>query len=200
MRIRDVAKGGVAVFVAVGVSGATAQQDKMLRPPEAAEAIIYRDAGYKGPAVNVSRAEANLGLAFRINSIRVTSGRWQVCEKANYRGTCRTFDRDMPLLGLRGIKVQSMRPEGGNGGTLPGGEQGSNPNLRGMAAQFYAAPALRGYRVEACATGSATASCAQRSAAQFCSSMGWRTSSRQAMETVRGRVYLADVLCSNTGM
>jgi hypothetical protein len=29
--------------------------------------------------------------------------------------------------------------------------------------------------------------------------MRWRSAAREAMETVRGRVYLADVLCSNTG-
>lgn len=199
MRLHHLVKGSAVVVFAIGVSAATAQQDKMLRPPQAAEAIIYRDGGYQGPAVNVSRAEPDLGLAFRINSIRVRSGSWQVCEKTNYRGNCRTIDRDSPLLGLRGIQVQSMRPTGGGNGSWPGGEQGSNPNLRGMAAQFFAAPAMRGYRVEACTTGSATADCAKRNAAQFCSSMGWRTSARQAMETVRGRVYLADVLCSNTG-
>lgn len=190
--------GGVLVALA-GVTAVSAQDDRMLRPPETAEAIIYRDAGYKGPAVNVSRAEPDLDLSFRVNAIRVRSGTWQVCERPDYRGTCRSFNRDTPLLAIRGMAVQSMRPEGGGGGSLPGGEQGSNPNLRGMAAQFYPAPALRGYRVEACTTGSATANCAKRTAIEFCTSMGWRTSARQMMETVRGRAYLADVLCSNTG-
>lgn len=199
--LRFAQAGGVLVALA-GVTAVSAQDDRMLRPPETAEAIIYRDAGYKGPAVNVSRAEPDLDLSFRVNAIRVRSGTWQVCERPDYRGTCRSFNRDTPLIAIRGMVVQSMRPEGGNsgGGTWPGGEPGNNPSLRGMAAQFYPAPAQRGMRVEACVRGNATAECAQRSAAQFCREMGWRTSARQMMETVRGRVYLADVLCSNTGM
>ena len=118
-------------------------------------------------------------------------------EKSRYRGTCRIVDRSTPMLGaaFKGMKVQSMRPIGGSGGREPG----KNPTLRGMAAQFYSAPARSGYRVLACPSGNATASCAARSAEQFCSAMGWRRAARQAMETVRGRVYLADVLCSNTG-
>jgi len=188
------------LLAAAGVTVAAAQDDRMLRPPAQAEAIIYRDANYKGPAVNVSRAEPDLGLAWRVNAVRVTSGEWQLCERRNYGGNCRTISRDTPILGLRGIEVQSMRPMGwgGGGGGRPG-EPGRNPSLRGMAAEFYSAPAMNGYRVEACETGNATAFCARRSAEQFCSSMGWRTAARQAIETVRGRAYLADVLCSNTG-
>lgn len=189
------------LMTAAGVTVAIAQDDKMLRPPMQPEAIIYRDAGYKGPAVNVTQAQSNLGLAFRINAIRVRSGEWQLCERPNFAGNCRVFDKDTALLGLRGIEVQSMRPLGwgsGGGGQQPV-EPGRNPNLRGMAAQFFAAPATRGYRVEACEYGSATQSCAKRTADRFCADMGWRASARQALETVRGRVYLADVLCSNTG-
>jgi len=182
-----------------GIGGAAAQQDKMWRPEAPPEAIIYRDAGYQGPAVNVSAANPNLGLAWRVNSIRVRSGSWQLCEKTGYRGACRTIDADRPVLGnaLRGIAVQSMRPLGGSGGS---GEPGANPSLRGMASEFYPAPARNGYRVLACASGNATTSCAQRSADAFCDSMRWRRSARQTMETVRGRVYLADVVCTNSSI
>lgn len=190
------------VLAAAGVSVAAAQSDKMLRPPMMQpEAIIYRDANYQGPAVNVSEPQPNLGLAWRVNAVRVRSGEWQLCERTNYRGRCRVVDRDTPVFAIRGIDVQSMRPMGGSsgGGWQQPGEPGNNPSLRGMAAQFYAAPAERGYRVLACEYGSVTANCARQSADRFCSRMGWRTSARQGMETVRGRVYLADVLCSNTG-
>ncbi|MFM7348876.1 MAG: beta/gamma crystallin-related protein [Erythrobacter sp.] len=191
------------VLTAAGVSVATAQSDKMLRPPAMqAEAIIYRDANYQGPAVNVSQPEGNLGLAWRVNSVRVRSGEWQLCERPNFRGNCRNVNRDTPVFAIRGITVQSMRPTGnggGSGGWQQPGEPGNNPSLRGMAAQFYSAPAERGYRLLACEYGSATASCTRQTAERFCSRMGWRTSARQSMETVRGRVYLADVLCSNTG-
>ncbi|MEA1618164.1 beta/gamma crystallin-related protein [Erythrobacter sp. T5W1-R] len=188
--------GGVLASSLITV--AVAQSDKMYRPEPAPEAIIYRDMGYQGPAVNVSQPQPDLGLAWRVNAVRVVSGEWQLCEGTNYRGRCRTVNRDTAMLGnpFRGVPVQSMRPVGY---TAPGGEPGDNMSLRGMAAEFYPKPALRGYRVPACETGSATAACAARTAQQFCSSMGWRRSTRQSMESVRGTAYLADVLCSNTG-
>lgn len=190
---------GLAGAAVAGASVAAAQEDKMWRPDAPPEAIIYRDAGYQGPAVNVSQPQPNLGLSWRVNAVRVRSGRWQMCERTNYRGACRTIDADRPVLGtpLRGITVQSMRPIGGGGGS-GSNEPGRNPSLRGMASEFYAAPARSGYRVLACPTGNANANCAERNAQQFCTAMGWRYSVRQSMETVRQRVYLADVLCTNT--
>ncbi len=180
------------------ITMAAAQSDKMARPQQAGEATIYRDMGYQGPAVAVSQPQPNLGLAWRVNAVRVTSGEWQLCEGTNYRGRCRVVNRDTPMLGnpVRGVEIQSMRPVGFG---APGGEPGDNASLRGMAAEFYPKPAMNGFRVAACPSGSATAACAARSAAEFCSSMGWRRSTRQTMETVRREVYLADVLCSNTG-
>lgn len=186
-------------IVASSISApAISQDDKMARPPQGPEATFYRDINFQGPAVFVSGPNPNLGLAWRVNSIRVKSGRWELCEQTNYRGPCRTYDRDTIMLGspLRGRQVQSIRPTGWNGSP---GEPGSNQSLRGMAAQFYPAPAQNGYRVLACRSQSANASCAAETADRFCASMGWRASARQSLETVRGRVYLADVLCSNTG-
>ena len=178
-----------------------AQEERRQQSP--AEAIIYRDPNYKGPAVNVSQQQADLGLAWPVNSIRVRSGEWQLCEGANFRGTCRTYDRDRPLLNLalRGITVQSMRPTrladtGGPGGP---GAPGTNASLRGMAAEFYPAPALNGRRVSGCERGSATTACAARSADEFCKQMRWTGAARETLETVGGRAYLADVLCTRTG-
>lgn len=191
------------LLATTGVTIAAAQEDKMLRPPMQPEAIIYRDVGYNGPAVNISAEEPNLGLSFKVRSIRVRSGEWQLCERPNFRGNCRILSRDTPVISIAGgIVVQSVRPlgwSGPGGGSGGSGEPGNNPTLRGMAAQFYPAPALRGYRVEACEGASANSGCARRTAERFCSTMGWRTAVRQSMETVRRRVYLADVLCSNTG-
>lgn len=196
--IRMMKAAAVGALALVGVSVVAAQEDRMWRPEPQPEAIIYRDSGYQGPAVNVSEPQPNLGLAWNVKSIRVRSGRWQLCERTNYRGDCRTVDRDSPMLGrpMRGMAVQSMRPLGYN----PPGEPGNNPSLRGMASQFYPAPARGGYRVLACPSGNATASCAERNAQAFCSAMGWRRSTRQMMETVRGRVYLADVVCTNSSI
>jgi hypothetical protein len=180
-------------------SAASAQHSQQSR----VEATVYRDAGYRGPAMAVSQAQANTGLAWPVTSVRVARGTWQLCSDTNFRGTCVTIDRDQPnfagKLG-RTSRLASIRPiNPGGGGGGGGGAGGSGKSLRGMAAEFYPDPAVRGQRVLACARGSATANCAATSADVFCRNAGWTASARESMETVEHRVYLADVLCSRTG-
>lgn len=188
--------------LAAGASGALAQDDKMARPPEGAEAIVYRDAGFEGPAVNVRRAMPNTGFAFKINSIRVRSGQWELCSELNFRGSCRTFTADNSRISRwsSGMQVKSLRPLG-SAVRPPVNpiEPGNNPSLKGMAAEFFPEPARGGRRVLACLTGSATANCAAASADRFCKVEGYAGSASQRMQTVGGRNYLADVLCTKTG-
>src|SRR3546814_12985189 len=93
---------------------------------------------------------------------------------------------------LRGITVRSMRPVGGSDGypAPPTNDQ----SVRGNFAEFHTQPTTRGTRVLAC-TGSATASCAARTADSWCRSTGWNGSAREHMETIQGRVDPADVPC-----
>ena len=102
---------------------------------------------------------------------------------------------------LRGMTIQSIRPVGGGGG---GG--GWNPNppandqvARGNFAEFHTQPARGNTRILACEYGSGTANCAAQTADNYCRSIGWNGSAREHMETVSGRVYLADVLCVRSG-
>lgn len=190
----------VAVSVGAGLlatSNAQSPDDKMYRPPEA---TIYRDAGYRGPAVFIDEAKPNLGLAWPVNSVRVTNGQWQLCERTRYRGNCRTVDRDTPMLNniLRGLTIQSIRPVGGSGGWNPN-PPANDQVARGNFAEFHTQPSTGNYRVLACTQGSATANCAARAADNWCRSIGWIGSAREHMETVGGRVYLADVLCVRSG-
>ncbi|MGC6401583.1 beta/gamma crystallin-related protein [Sphingomonas sp. FW199] len=167
------------------------------------EATIYRDLGYRGPAVAVQEAQPNLRLSWPVTSIRVTRGRWQLCAEPNYRGMCITVDRSEPnIAGRLGPRsaLQSMRPMGGGGGGGGGGDTGNpGPSLRGMASEFFPAPRRFGERIPACARGSATAQCAATTADAFCRQRGWTGSAREALETVSRRVMLADVLCTRTG-
>lgn len=191
------------IFIAA--PSAAQQEERRPSPDFPGEAIIYRDVGYSGPAVNVSRANPNLGLAWPVRSIRVRYGRWELCTLANYRGACETVDRDTPDL-RRQVnlinRVGSMRPLPGGGG---GGPRPPEPpptpdrSLRGMAAEFFPAPSERGRRVEACERGQANANCAARTADNFCRSRNWNGSAREALETVGRQVYLADTLCTRTG-
>lgn len=199
----------VAILVAAALSAGTGAfsyssaqppDERLYRPPEA---TIYRDAAYKGPAVFIGEAKPNLGLSWPVNSVRVKSGRWELCDRTRYRGNCRIIERDTPMLNniLRGITVQSIRPVGGGGG---GG--GWNPQppandqmVRGNFAEFHTQPSQGNFRVPACTRGSATASCAAQSADTWCRSIGWNGSAREHIETVAGREYLADVLCVRSG-
>lgn len=189
-----------AVSIGAGflaTSSAQTVETERYRPPEA---TIYRDAAYKGPAVFIGEAKDNLGLAWPVNSVRIVSGRWELCERTRYRGNCRTIDRDTPMLGniLRGITIQSIRPVGAGGGWNP--QPPANDQVAsGNFAEFHTQPSQGRYRVLACTNGSATANCAARTADTWCRSIGWNGSAREHMETVSGREYLADVLCVRSG-
>lgn len=166
---------------------------------QADRATIYRDPGFRGPAVAVDRANPNLRLNFEVYSIRIDGAPWELCPEPNFRGRCLTVRQSTSDLrrtfGWEG-PLQSMRPAGGGSG---GGGSVGGQSLRGMAAEFYPAPRRGNQRVEACTRGSATAACAADTADRFCRDAGWRGSAREAMETVNRRVYLADVLCVRTG-
>ena len=185
----------------LATSYAQTVETERYRPDRPPEATIYRDAGYRGPAVFVGEEKPNLGLAWPVNSIRVPNGRWELCEKTRYRGNCRTVDRDTPMLNnvLRGLTIQSIRPVGGDGGGWNPNPPANDQVARGNFAEFHTQPAERNYRVLACARGSATASCAAQTADTWCRSIGWNGSAREHMETISGRVYLADVLCVRSG-
>ena len=190
-----------AASIAAGflaTSNAQTVETERYRPPEA---TIYRDAGYRGPAVFIGEEKPNLRLSWPVNSIRVTRGRWELCERTRYRGNCRTVDRDTPMLNnvLRGITVQSMRPAGSGGGGWNPNPPANDQVARGNFAEFHTQPATSNYRVLACTRGSATANCAAQTADNWCRSIGWNGSAREHMETVSGRIYLADVLCVRSG-
>lgn len=191
-----------AAAVAIGggllaTSNAQPPEDKMYRPPEA---TIYRDAAYRGPAVFIGEEKPDLGLAWPVNSIRVASGRWELCERTRFRGNCRTVERDTPMLNnvLRGLTIQSIRPVGTGGGWNPN-PPANGQVARGNFAEFHTQPATGNFRVPACSSGSATAACAARTADNWCRSIGWNGSAREHMENIGGRVYLADVLCVRSG-
>ncbi len=199
MNTMKLAFAGLAMTAAltVGAAGgpAAAQDDRMWRPEPAPEAIIYRDAGYNGPAVAVSRAQADMRLAWTVTSIRVRSGRWELCERPDFKGSCRTVVADNPVIMRGGLRMQSMRPLGW---TDPGAP-GDNPSLRGTESEFYPAPARNGRRVLACQAGNANSNCAARTADMFCRTMGWKGAVHQTLEKVGNRNYLADTLCVRSG-
>lgn len=181
-------------------SASVAQTDKMA-PMGRGEATIYRDPGFQGPAVFVGEAKSNLALRWSVRSIRVRSGTWELCARTRFRSPCVTVsadETDIRRFAPQMLMVQSMRPLGYAPPAIIHPPAGTS--LRGMASEFFPAPGGRdGRRLLSCESGSATASCASTTADRFCKSIGWSGSASQRQETVNGRVYLADVLCTRTG-
>lgn len=185
--------------LALAGSASLAQTDK-IAPNGRGEATVYRDTGFQGPAVYVGEAKSDLDLSWPVRSIRVRSGLWELCARTRYRSPCvrvSADEADLRRVSRLLYQVQSMRPLG----QLP--DQPQDPvagrSLRGMAAEFFAAPGVNGYRIQSCPNGNATANCAARTADNFCRGAGWNGSAHETQETVGRRVYLADVLCTRTG-
>lgn len=155
------------------------------------EITFYSDIAFRGQSFTVTGPREILRLPFTVRSARVAPGdRWTVCTEIRYRGRCNEVDETQGNIAWR---VRSARPLSG-GGTVPGNGQ----SLRGMASEYFHQPSDGRGRVLSCAYGAATASCAAQTADQFCRSRGWTASSYERQETVQGRVYLADVLCTRT--
>lgn len=197
--------GGFAATLAMIAAGlvpaavSQAQQSDTMQAP-AAEATIYRDANFRGPAAFIGRSNANLGLAWPVNSIRVAGGTWELCEQINWGGNCRTVDRDQALLGSRqrGMTVQSIRLVSGSGGGSFIGVEARNQVTRGASTEFHTQPESRGYRIPACPTGRPTNSCLKRTADNYCRTQGWRGSAHRTNQIIGQRAFLADVLCTNS--
>jgi hypothetical protein len=70
-----------------------------------------------------------------------------------------------------------------------------------MAAEFFAMPADRSERLQACRSSETPdPDCARETAEQFCRGAGYSYVGNLAMETVGGRVFLADVLCKRSAV
>ncbi len=194
----------VAAFAALAALIATsgvAQPPTRPAPAASAEAIIYRDANYRGPAVNVHAPQPNLGLAWTVGSMRLVSGRMQLCSLPNYLGACTTATASYPILsplGIPGNRVRSMRPMASV--TPPPPPAGFGPSLRGMSAEFFSQPSEYGRRVLSCPNGASTANCARATAEQFCKARGFNYVGNVRQQSANGQVYLVDVLCKTSAI
>jgi hypothetical protein len=166
-------------------AGASAQR--------AGELTFYSQIAFRGQTYTVTGPRANAHVPFRVRSARVAPGEvWEICTRTQYRGDCIMVSENQVIAPWT---VNSARPSRATtlpAPVLPGREQ----SLRGMAAEFFPQPSQGNGRVQSCASGAAA--CAAQSADRFCQSRGWTAASYQRQETVSGRNYLADVLCTRT--
>jgi hypothetical protein len=149
--------------------------------------------------VSVGGEHENLGLSWSVNSLRMVSGRMELCSAPRFRGTCRIVAQDyadLTPLGLPDNRVASMRPVAAQATFAEPGLSLHGPTLQGAEAQFYAIPMEDGRRVQACPRAEASAECAQRHAQAFCERRGYDHAAYQSMQGIDDVTYLADVLCS----
>ena len=181
----------IALAVAVTLpTGAAAQRSGQL--------TFYSNIGFRGQSYTVTGPRTNVRVPFSIRSAQVAPGEsWEICTGSEYRGNCQTIAES---VGNVALSVRSARPVTAT--TLPAPVPAPPANaqsLRGMASEYFPQPSDGNGRVLSCPGGSGSTACAAESADRFCKSRGWTASSYERQETVAGRTYLSDVLCTRTG-
>jgi len=101
--------GWKTVLIAAGLSLFAAQGAM------AAKIKLWDKADHKGPSRTIKNAMPNLDAKRfnnRAGSLKIKSGRWEVCTGTHYTGTCRVLSRhvrDLNTLGLNN-QISSVRP------------------------------------------------------------------------------------------
>lgn len=187
MRILPIAATALTAVALAAPSGAEAQRR--------GEMTFFSNMSYSGARYTVTGPRENVSIPFPIRSVIVAPGeRWEICSRTGYRD-CIMISENIANLRRTVASArpwQTPAPPGPGPGPGPGGGS-SGPSLRGMSAEFFRAPENRGQRIE-CRQGAAA--CASENADRFCRGRSWSGSSYERLETVRGRNYLADVLCT----
>jgi hypothetical protein len=178
--------GGVAMLALAAASPAFAQSSS--------EATLFGKGNFRDPAVVLSGPRENLG-PIQVESLKLSPGSaWELCSGRTFSG-CKRFSesrRSMVITVRSARPIEGAIPESASAafGTAP--LKGSGKSLRGLASEFFVMPDEGGSRVEV----GSDAVLPQR-ATEFCHAHGWGGSPYQREQSVGGRNYLADVLCSN---
>ncbi|WP_129791339.1 hypothetical protein [Sphingosinicella sp. CPCC 101087] len=151
------------------------------------EVILFSQIGFRGQTFVISGERQTVRVPWAVRSARVASGeQWELCSRTRFRGPCNRLSRNVANVRWA---VASARP---TAIMLP--EPGGGESLRGMSAEFFPRPSDGRGRVISCASGAAA--CAADSARAFCRSRGWNGAGYHRQETVGGRNFLADLLCT----
>jgi beta/gamma crystallin len=122
------------------------------RPPGSRRGIVlYDDPYFRGNSLPINRPIDNLRFQSfhdRAESVRVVSGRWELCAEPGFR-RCQIVDRDVPNLSALGLnkKLSSVRPVG----FVPGGPGGGGgyppPYPEAARLVLFEGPGYRGQSV-----------------------------------------------------
>lgn len=181
---------GAVAVVALLPAQSQAQEQA---PP--AELIMFGKSKYKGPSYSVAGASQSMRVPFTVNSVQIPEGQsWELCSGNTFSG-CKEFTKSDPSMVFN---VRSVRPVAPRITTVAQGVgamiTGPNPSLRGMASEFFVAPDTNGARIEVTSGANEAMSVSAR---DFCRTRGWRHSVHARLQTIEGRTFLADVLCSD---
>lgn len=180
----------LASSVMLGGSAAAQQVEPAIAQIPPGEITLFSGSNFNAVTFVVNGPRAILTVPFRVRSVRMRQGRpWELCSRTQYRD-CQTFNGPVSSISLTVASARPVQPQ--IQPPIVGGR-----SLRGMAAEFFPAPTnQQGVRVD---VPNANANAAAQRADRFCTRVGWNGSAYQRLETVRGRVYLADVLCVRSG-
>ncbi|PZQ60952.1 MAG: hypothetical protein DI570_13335 [Phenylobacterium zucineum] len=182
----------IAVAIAIALPATSAAQ----RPGPGqgpGEITFFSQIAFRGQSYTVTGPRETVRIPWTVRSARISGGgAWEICSRAAYRGQCNEVTETQGNIAWTVASARPSRGGGGGGGPPPS----NGGSLRGMSAEFHPQPAERGVRVIPCNSGAAA--CASDAADRFCRARGWTASSYERQETVAGRNYLADVLCTRT--
>ncbi|NUS99946.1 MAG: hypothetical protein HOP96_03110 [Sphingomonas sp.] len=181
------------MFGAVAVAAVLPAASQAQEQPST-ELVLYPKGNYKGAGRHIAGASQSMQL-FTVRSVKIPEGMsWELCSGNTFTG-CTEFPKSDPGMVMT---VRSVRPVAPKITTISGAVgtavAGPNPSMRGMASEYFVAPATNGARVEV-PEGSAEAM--SRRAREFCRTRGWRMAVYARLQTLEGRSFLADVLCAD---
>lgn len=181
----------VTSAIALAYVAPAVAQDRM-----APNAQFFSGTNFTGRSLTVTGSTPIFAATWTPRSVRMGGGSsWEVCEQPAFRGRCTVVQGTSSDLRAQ-LGVSGVRSVRQAANTVPPPSGGGGQSLKGMAAEFFPAPQSHGRRIEACPGGSGSAACITQNADRFCKSIGYVRSRNSAGETVGGRIFLADVLCS----
>jgi Beta/Gamma crystallin len=209
-RVADLGGSGLAVMSAVfglgtGSGQTNPQQTGQVYAPQSG-VILFSEPNYTGRQQLVTGDTSNLdliGFGDQTKSAMVAQNEsWQLCENSNFGGNCVTLAGGVPSLSAVNGSGSSLRRTGSSPQPQSYPQHSPYPaqssgyaTATGRTASFFAQPQFNGQPMLACASSPTkpSASCAKKSAEQFCKLSGF---SRLAYSAYSSQGYLEDVLCA----
>jgi hypothetical protein len=162
---------------------------------------LFAERFYRGEAQVFTADQPRLATPLKPQSLKI-SGRWEICTDDDFEGRCIEIDRDYPVeAGLgESFTVRSLRQlvPGQGAGKPTAGVQPGGTNMAGVASRYWPAPTYGNERILACPNNKANFNCAHDTAEDMCRRAGYRVVRYWQLQTVEGRVYLADILCTRS--